>query len=459
METVLSALNVGETHFFRDQRQMQALELRILPELIAARRNERRLRIWSAGCSTGEEAYTLAILVDRLLAGRTGWDVTILGTDLNEAALERARLGSYGSWSLRGCSELAGSPYLTHRDRRFHVAPAIRAMVTFAPLNLTEDVYPSRFTGTHAMDLVVCRNVLLYFDRDAARSVVRRLGEALAPDGRLMVSQVESGMPLFDGLGPDPSGPAVFRRAAGDLPPTAAQTTGNWLPAAARGEAQPRTAPAGAPGSLDSPRSRRLPSSLGRHHRMGVPGSPAAQVLQTAQVLQAAQIPQVGQAAQAPETARGGGRPGEPGAAGGTQPYAAALGLWHTGLQDEALRFLEDEVSRDPDDAALHYLQGLILLDKAQPDEALEAFRRCTCADPAFVAGHVASAGLLARAGLGDRAMVSLRTATHLVAGRDPDEVVLEWDGLTVADVLDLVTTQRRLLAPGRRQEASRARA
>ena len=154
-------MNLSETHFFRGASQIQALEQRILPEVIARRSSERRLRIWSAGCSTGEEAYTLAILVNRLLPDVASWDVLILATDINSRSLQQGRRGIYGKWSLRGTSELAAASYLTRLGDRFEVVPRIRAMVTFYRLNLVENLYPSPSTNTHAMDLILCRNVLL----------------------------------------------------------------------------------------------------------------------------------------------------------------------------------------------------------------------------------------------------------------------------------------------------------
>ena len=103
---------------------------------------------------------------------------------------------------------------------------------------------------------------------------------------------------------------------------------------------------------------------------------------------------------------------------------------------------------RDPLAATLHYLRGLILLDSGSPDEARAALRRCTCADPGFAPGHLAQASVFARLGLRDQAGIALQNAARLVAGLEPDDLVLEEDGLTVRDVLDLVTAQRELLGP-----------
>src|SRR6266540_3023087 len=141
LEALVSALNVNETYFFRDANQVEALERHILPQLIASHQPERRLRLWSAGCSTGEEAYTLAILLDSLLPDVRHWDVLILATDVNGRSLERASQGVYGEWSFRGVPSAVRAKYFARSGGRYEVAPRLREMVTFAELNLVEDRY------------------------------------------------------------------------------------------------------------------------------------------------------------------------------------------------------------------------------------------------------------------------------------------------------------------------------
>lgn len=214
-------LTVGETYFFRDPACFDALDRQVLPELIAARRSESmpRLRIWSAGCATGEEPYSLAILLDRLLPDRSDWALTILATDINPEALEAARRGLYREWALRETPQWVRDRYF-HRQGRgaFVVEPRIRRMVTFAPLNLAEDSYPALMTNTSAMDLILCRNVLMYFTRDAQRATVARLRRALVTGGWLVVSPAEASVELFRPLAPVNFPGAIFYRKAGAAP-------------------------------------------------------------------------------------------------------------------------------------------------------------------------------------------------------------------------------------------------
>src|SRR5205085_1716639 len=127
------------------------------------RRKVQRLRVWSAGCATGEEAYSLAILLEELLPDLAFWDVQILATDINRRSLARAQVGVYSPWSFREVPEGIQARYFTVQGRNFEVLPRIRERVSFAYLNLVEDNYPSLLNHTHDLDLILFRNVLIYF--------------------------------------------------------------------------------------------------------------------------------------------------------------------------------------------------------------------------------------------------------------------------------------------------------
>ena len=197
LAAMIPTLTVGETHFFRNRPQIEALERQILPELIERARGTRRLRIWSAGCSTGEEPYTIAILLDRALPDLAEWDIRILGTDIDDQALEKARRGSYRSWSFREVPPEVKERYFRAEGDRMDLDERLRRMVTFKELNLISDRYPSPETGTDRMDLVLCRNVLIYFRMETTRAVVSCMHSALVPGGWLVVGHVEPSQDVF----------------------------------------------------------------------------------------------------------------------------------------------------------------------------------------------------------------------------------------------------------------------
>lgn len=194
-QKLIKIATIGETYFFRDQSQLNALRLSVLPGLIDERRREgkRSLRIWSAGCSTGEEPYTLAMLLRELIPDFNAWDISILATDLNLGNIERARRGVYRPWSFRSeTPDDVRQRWFAEEEGGYRIDPAIRDMVTFASLNLASNDYPCYDNHTMDMDVILCRNVLIYFDIPSAQAVVARFGKALRQNGWLVLGHAES---------------------------------------------------------------------------------------------------------------------------------------------------------------------------------------------------------------------------------------------------------------------------
>jgi chemotaxis protein methyltransferase CheR len=207
-------LTVGETYFFRERPCFDALEQRVLPAIVAERRAQGipRLRLWSAGCSTGEEPYSLAILIDRMLPDRKSWTITILGTDVDPEALEKARRGVYREWSFRTTPRWLRNRYFRPRGDCFALDDHIRKLVTFAPLNLVADTYPALTTNTTAFDVILCRNVLMYLTRRTQRATAAKLADALLPGGWLALGAAEGSAELTDSLVRVDLAGAVFGR-------------------------------------------------------------------------------------------------------------------------------------------------------------------------------------------------------------------------------------------------------
>ena len=191
IKTLSHYLTVGDTYFFRDKRLFEILETQVLPEIIDSRRGrEQDLRIWSAGCSTGEEPYSLAIVLSRLLPDLQDWKTAILATDINPVSLAKAAAGVYREWSFRDTPSWVKEGYFKERERNSELTPAIKGMVTLSCLNLAEDPYPA-ISAVNGMDIICCRNVLMYFSRDRAQKVIHKLAGCLADGGWLVVSPVD----------------------------------------------------------------------------------------------------------------------------------------------------------------------------------------------------------------------------------------------------------------------------
>ncbi|MFN6463927.1 MAG: CheR family methyltransferase [Nostoc sp. DedVER02] len=202
---LISLLTVTETYFFRDQGQMSLLKNQLLPELIERKRElsltqcnagngelyRPTLRLWSAGCSTGEEAYSLAILVKELIPDNQIWDILILGTDINQRAIALARQGIYSDWSFRTTTEEIKNRYFQSHKKGWKIDPAIQAMVTFQPGNLMQDNFPAYASSIHDFDLIICRNVFIYFDFNAIAQVISKFYCSLTPGGFLLTGHTE----------------------------------------------------------------------------------------------------------------------------------------------------------------------------------------------------------------------------------------------------------------------------
>jgi chemotaxis protein methyltransferase CheR len=190
---VIAALTVGETYFYRDPALFALLARTFLPAWRARTEGGRALRAWSAGCCTGEEAYTLAIELVRNGAWLGPAGFQLLATDLNPRSLHHAELGVYRAWSFRDAPPWLQSSYCSSLgDERFEVRPEIRRHVRFAPLNLVRDDYPSPVNGTAECDLILCRNVLMYFSTEQRLGAWDRLVRALVPGGWLVTSAAEA---------------------------------------------------------------------------------------------------------------------------------------------------------------------------------------------------------------------------------------------------------------------------
>lgn len=199
LQVLAPAITTGESYFLRDRGQIDILEQQLLPELIrqkreacqAGRRLKPALRIWSAGCSTGEEVYTLATMVKKLLPDWQHWNISILGTDLNPKAIERARRGIYKRWSFRQTPPEFQKQHFREHSEGWEVEHSLRKMVLFQPMNLLQMRKWSENPQLKEVDLILCRNVFIYFQHDAIAAILKQFYATLNPSGYLVTGHSE----------------------------------------------------------------------------------------------------------------------------------------------------------------------------------------------------------------------------------------------------------------------------
>lgn len=217
LHALAAALTVTETFFFRGADQLRAFREGVIPDRLSLRSTTRELRILSAGCATGEEPYTLAMILSDAFPDLAAWKITLLGIDLNPRNLAHAARARYTAWSLRETPDSSRDRYFRREGSEFVVHDAYRRMATFREVNLSQppvDVFPGEF-----YDVVFCRNVLMYFTPDVMRDVVDRIARSLVPGGYLFLGHAET----LRGVSPDFSlchthGTFYYQRRGGIAP-------------------------------------------------------------------------------------------------------------------------------------------------------------------------------------------------------------------------------------------------
>lgn len=188
LASIIDILTINETYFFREKNQLKSFSEELLPELKKTKKNTKRLRIWSAGCSTGEEPYTIA-----MLALETGdfhdWTIEILGSDINQRVLQVARNGVYRRTSFRSTEQYFIEKYFEEKDDLFRISDNVKKYVNFNHLNLL-DPYKVKLVGR--MDVIFCKNVLIYFDLLSKKKLINIFNERLTDGGYLLLGHAES---------------------------------------------------------------------------------------------------------------------------------------------------------------------------------------------------------------------------------------------------------------------------
>jgi chemotaxis protein methyltransferase CheR len=401
---LLDEVTIQETHFFRNPPQVRALRAYVVPQLVrTAAAADRRLRIWSAGCSTGEEAYTVAMLLRELLPSTEGWDVKVLATDVSARALDAARTGRYGTRAVQmATSEELGRFFVPLDDGRFEVRPEVRDLVEFRHHNLVTE--PAPFGPDERLDLVLCRNVTIYFGRDTTRALMSRLHAALRDGGYLFLGHSETLWQISDefrlvSLGSGESAAFVYRRL--DPPRDGAPTERRQVLPDRRTEEE----------LLSAAERRTGPRRAGE-----VPAFPPP-ARDTAESAPAEREPDA-------EPERDVLRP-------------ARLALTEA-RYDAAARLAGQVAVRNPLYTPAHRLRGEALVALGQDDEALVALRKAIYLDPEDGMAHFLLAGALARLGDTAAAVREYGAAAGVLRRRPRGVPAPELDGRDVEELVAL---------------------
>ncbi|MFY9221145.1 MAG: protein-glutamate O-methyltransferase CheR, partial [Blastocatellia bacterium] len=187
-------VTVGETYFFREKKALDILEKEILPKITKQKHHaKKQLKIWSVGCSTGEEPYTLAMILKKVLHNFDNWDITIFASDINLSSLKKALAGVYNSWSFRAIELTDKKTFFNElAENQFEIVSELKKIVKFEYLNLAYAIYPAHFNIANSFDLILCRNVMIYLTLECQTKIIQHFYRVLKPNGWLIVSPTET---------------------------------------------------------------------------------------------------------------------------------------------------------------------------------------------------------------------------------------------------------------------------
>ncbi|WP_252275449.1 CheR family methyltransferase [Pseudomonas subflava] len=416
IERLIPAFTVGETYFRRDPEALDWLARQHLAPLLQRRRaaGQRHLRVWSAACCTGEEAYSLLFLLDDLLGAERGqWSLEVLASDINAGFLARAEQGRYGQNAFRRNEEAFRQRHFQAEARAWRVRPQWRERIRFQRHNLATGSLPDRRRGLAEVDLILCRNVLMYFSAEHASATLRRLLACLSADGMLVLSAVEAGLATQAGLSGFWAGSNYALAADARQPPSPPAAV---LPAVA----------------AQAPRPRREPA---RHEPPAEPAEPLRERLwqQAQEALQRGDHAQARQALQDYLS--------QPGLTI-VQRYQSCLALARSWAEqqrgDEAREWLQNALEIDPAALPAYWLSALLERQEGDLPAALQALHKLLYLAPECSMGHFQQGLLLRETGkrqAGDRA---LRTCQRQLLESENDAPLQFAEGLGRVQLLAL---------------------
>ena len=443
-DNLVKKLTIGESYFFRHQEQINALRQNILPDLIARHWTDRTLHLWSAGCATGEEPYTIAILLREFLPDIERWKIMILATDINRQALTQAAAGRYREWSLRDTNPQMREKYFTCKGDIFTLNPAIRQMVTFAYLNLSEDRYPSTINHTHHVDLILCRNVTIYLPHPVISDIAMRFHKSLAPGGWLIVAPSETNLEIYSKFQTLVFYGNVIYQKMGRapesiFPPPEDQRHVRHARKIPDSEHQP-IFPTFSPKQTVPP-----PMSIA----VTVPAEPAGvrQKGESPAPKQDESLYEQGEAlmkerhydharrcflaylAKKPDSI--------------STRYRLCCLEANTGHLDEARKYAEQALQGDPMHSKLHYVMGIIQQTQEKLEEALMWFKKTIYLDPDFILAHFSISHIYERTGKHEEAKRHRALAARLACQLSPDLLLPGSDDLTAGQLLGMVKANK----------------
>lgn len=390
-----NALTINETYFFREVPAINLFKTVIINEIEAKNGN---YKIWSAGCSSGEEPFTLAILIKEALPTNISKNIQIIATDLSDNALSKAKEGVYTDWSFRETPISIKNKYFKAIDGKWHICEEIKNMVSFSHLNLITEEYPSLSKGINNLNLIFCRNVLMYFSLDTIKLVTNKLYNSLSEGGWLVTSQVELNNELFPDFGKANFCNGFFykREKALTFEEEVAKEKSSRVQKIHIAPKKRATKEQNAQIELLTPTQRRAQGS-------------ATLTLDNYEKPLA------------------------------STPFQSAKELANKGEYDNALVILEKLSSRDSFNLDFSYLYATILAEKGDIEGSAEYYKKCIYLQPTHILANYMLANLYVELGKKELSLKYFRTALKEARKIDSAKEIPESGGMSAARVVEIL--------------------
>lgn len=428
LEFLIAGITVGESYFFRDEESMDLLREELLPQLIEQKRasGNLSLRIWSAGCSMGQEIYTIAMMLEDLLPDRKNWNLHLLATDINTEALRLGIHGQYGKWSFRAMPPTLRERFFVPAGREFEIRPTMRNCVKFAYLNLAEDPFPSVLSETHSMDLILCRNVFIYLAPQVAQCIMAKFAAALT-DGALLLMG-SSDLVIWNA----PDFEYVHRRNTFYFRRDHRAAANQIFATGVASQATPvKPACAILHNATTGPAASSRPAQAHALLRQRTPGHiPQQAKAKQATVCDFNEVTALLRAEHWRDALALLTRWPED-QADARIAYCQATALANLGEMDKALQACATGLALDPTEKHVYLIQGIVLNELDRPKEAIASLRKAIYLDHLFLEAHYQLGQLLLHTGQAAAGRKSLHNALQLAVQGDPERELHNAMGMT----------------------------
>ncbi len=440
VETLAAYLTIGETYFFRENQTYHALEEKIIPDILKKRRGkDQRLRIWSAGCCSGEEPYSIAMMLNKMIPDLENWKITILGTDINPHFLKRAEKGVYTQWSFRTISPVFKEKYFYQDEKnKYHISGDVKGMVDFSPVNLAVDHFPSLNNNTNAMDIIFCRNVLMYFEESQRNKVINKFYASLVDGGYLIVGNAELSHFIYNRFRPVNFPGTMFYQKSSDWEasdrPINLKTGIESFDNHVKEDLFERPKFHFKVEEIkEEKKESNETNARGEELTIKINYLDEAERLYKAGRYEDAFQILIGLSSEYRENEE-------------TDILIARIEANRGNLKN-AIEYCRKAINKNKLEASYYYLTATILQEMGEPEEAMASLKRALFLNGSFVLAHIALGNLSAANGKKRESLKHYDNALKLLKDYNYDEQVPESDGMTAGRLVDIVNTSKNRIS------------